>query len=1024
MAAGRPAPPVATSSRDEVGRLARAFTDMSAQLAAADAQRRALLADVAHELRTPVAALRAELENLVDGVRPADRTALQETLAQAERLGTLVEDLLDLARAEGTVGLVDPTPVDLGPLATDVAREVAGAHGAPPVVVFVEQGLVVWADEARLRQVLTNLLDNAVRHGSRDGRVAVVAQASADGGAVVEVQDDGPGIPADERSRVFERFRSGTGSTAARATGGTGLGLAIARWAVQLHGGRIGVVDQGPGCTVRVELPARPEGRGREHRRARTAAAPAPRPRRAARRRGAAPDPGPAPGPAPDPGPPRPPWWPAPVGRVPWPLAVTALGSGALAAATLPGARAGLPLTLLLLAGVAVVVLRRRGRRTDGDLALLLPAAGLALVPALRAETLLVVLASTTTLGLLAVLAFERTRWPGLLLAPVLLPVAAARGAAWLVARPPVHLGRPRQARAWLAGAAAAVVVVLVLVALLASADAAFARLVQVPLPAWAGWRGVLGLLVAALALGLGTAAAPPRPERGLLGRAGSPAEWALPLLGADAVLAAFLTVQGAVLLDPEAALAGTGVTPAAWAREGFGQLVAVTLLVLLTLGWAVRRSDPAVAMQRHLLRGGGGVLALLTLGVVASALSRMWLYADRFGGTTLRLYVVVFELWLAVVVVLVVLMWLRGRPGGLPRAVLATAAWVLLGLAAAGPDAVVARYDVERFQRTGSIDTAYLASLSADAVPALLRLPQPERAEVLGDRRPHEDPWYASTCRGCGRTGCCRGSQPATGAAGRGWRSPGCPAAASRERSVRHDSATHAATSGQDSRTRARLSATTAPDSHSTPNTEGPQHVRADPPPRRPGVGTPQDGVRAPPAALAQRRPDHHAQQRPADPHRHGPHQGGDHVAEQLDEEEVLGLAGRGGDQRAEEDTGQPEQRRAGLTAARQAPGGHEHREADGAGDGRVQLAAAQQPAQREAGSGEARVQGTLTAAEQLGAARARATRPAAARPASSQRWSCWVIGASGAGHERWRRSGPRVGLGRPVGPRRTWSP
>lgn len=263
MAAGRPAPPVATSSRDEVGRLARAFTDMSAQLAAADAQRRALLADVAHELRTPVAALRAELENLVDGVRPADRTALQETLGQAERLGALVEDLLDLARAEGTVGLVDPTLVDLGPLASDVAREVAGAHGAPPVVVFVEPELAVWADEARLRQVLTNLLDNALRHGSRDGRVAVVAQAAPDGGVVVEVQDDGPGIPADERSRVFERFRSGTASTTTRATGGTGLGLAIARWAVQLHGGRIGVVDQGPGCTVRVELPARPVGRHR-----------------------------------------------------------------------------------------------------------------------------------------------------------------------------------------------------------------------------------------------------------------------------------------------------------------------------------------------------------------------------------------------------------------------------------------------------------------------------------------------------------------------------------------------------------------------------------------------------------------------------------------------------------------------------------------------------------------------------------------------------------------------------------------
>ncbi len=260
MAAGRPMPPVATTSRDEVGRLARAFTDMSSELAAADAQRRALLADVAHELRTPVAALRAELENLVDGVRDPDRTALQETLTQAERLGALVEDLLDLARAEGGEGQLDPASVALGPLADDVARQVAGAHGAPPVVVFVTPGLTVWADEARLRQVLTNLLDNAVRHGSREGRVAVVAQAGDDGAVLLEVQDDGPGIPPDERSRVFERFRSGTSSSATRATGGTGLGLAIARWAVQLHGGRIGVVDAGPGCTVRVELPAGPAG--------------------------------------------------------------------------------------------------------------------------------------------------------------------------------------------------------------------------------------------------------------------------------------------------------------------------------------------------------------------------------------------------------------------------------------------------------------------------------------------------------------------------------------------------------------------------------------------------------------------------------------------------------------------------------------------------------------------------------------------------------------------------------------------
>ncbi|WP_340296213.1 sensor histidine kinase, partial [Aquipuribacter hungaricus] len=242
--------------------LARAFTGMAAELAAADAQRRALLADVAHELRTPVAALRAELENLVDGVRPADGPALAQTLAQAERLGALVEDLLDLARAEGTDGLVDPALVDVGALADDVARQVAAAHGVPPVVVLVAPDLAVWADEARLRQVLTNLLDNAVRHGSRDGRVAVVGQPAEDGGVVLEVQDDGPGIPAGERDAVFERFRSGTTPGAATSTGGTGLGLAIARWAVQLHGGRIGVVPSGPGCTVRVELPARPRRAG------------------------------------------------------------------------------------------------------------------------------------------------------------------------------------------------------------------------------------------------------------------------------------------------------------------------------------------------------------------------------------------------------------------------------------------------------------------------------------------------------------------------------------------------------------------------------------------------------------------------------------------------------------------------------------------------------------------------------------------------------------------------------------------
>ncbi len=455
--------------------------------------------------------------------------------------------------------------------------------------------------------------------------------------------------------------------------------------------------------------------------------------------------PPPPPPPPPVLGPPRPPWWPAPAGRVPWSLLAAAVLGGLLAALTLPGARAGLPLTLLLLGAAAVVLLARRGRRRlPADVVLLAPAAGLALVPALRAEALLVVLAALTSAGLLAVLALERTRWAGLAVAPALLVAAAVRGVAWTVARPPVDVRRPRHPAAWLVGAGGGLVLVVTLWGLLASADAAFARLLTPRLPEGLGGRLLLGLLVTGLLLGLGTAVAPPVRERLRVSRAASAVEWVLPLLGADAVLAAFLAVQAAVLLEPEAALAGTGVTPAAWAREGFGQLVVVTLLVLLALGWAVRRSDPAVPRQRHLLRGGGGLLALLTLGVVASAVSRMLLYADRFGGTTLRLYVIVFELWLAVVVVLVAVVWLAGRSDRLPRAVLATAAWLLLALAVVGPEAVVARYDVERFERTGLVDTAYLASLSADAVPALRDLPSPERSAALAGRGPHGDPWYA----------------------------------------------------------------------------------------------------------------------------------------------------------------------------------------------------------------------------------------------------------------------------------------
>lgn len=268
MAAGRPATEVATSSRDEVGELARAFTTMAREIAEADEQRQALLANVAHELRTPVAALRAELENLVDGVRAADDEALGDALAQVERMGLLLDDLLDLARTQNGAEQLEATDVDLAVLVAEVVAQVSSAHRGRPVHVDVMAGTRAWADEQRLRQVLTNLLDNACRHGGVDGRVQVSARqvdgvlAGADvaavGPVVLEVQDDGPGIPDEERSEVFERFRRGGGGLP--GDGGTGLGLAIARWAVALHGGRIAVVPSEVGCRVRVELPGRVVG--------------------------------------------------------------------------------------------------------------------------------------------------------------------------------------------------------------------------------------------------------------------------------------------------------------------------------------------------------------------------------------------------------------------------------------------------------------------------------------------------------------------------------------------------------------------------------------------------------------------------------------------------------------------------------------------------------------------------------------------------------------------------------------------
>jgi signal transduction histidine kinase len=245
---------VRATSRDEIGQLATAFNQMSADLGAADEYRRGLIGNVSHELRTPITALRAVLENVVDGVAEPDPATMRMALSQTERLGELVADLLDLSRIEGGAIALRFSRFQVD----DFLREAIGHVGAsaPEVEVAVRvtpPGLAAVADPARLRQVVVNLVDNAIRHSPAGSRVTVQACAVGPAGLRLDVSDRGPGIAPAERERVFERFTRG-----ATSDGGTGLGLAIARWVVELHGGTIEVVDDAAGCRIRVTIPEPP----------------------------------------------------------------------------------------------------------------------------------------------------------------------------------------------------------------------------------------------------------------------------------------------------------------------------------------------------------------------------------------------------------------------------------------------------------------------------------------------------------------------------------------------------------------------------------------------------------------------------------------------------------------------------------------------------------------------------------------------------------------------------------------------
>ncbi|KDN80702.1 sensor histidine kinase [Kitasatospora cheerisanensis] len=254
---------VRVTGRNEISGLAAAFNAMAERRRQLEDLRKAMVGDVAHELRTPLSNIRGWLEAVEDGVATADRALTGSLLEEAMLLQHLIDDLRDLAAADAGELVLHPEPVDVD----DLLTQVANAHGAQAktagVTLAVEPspadpspaGPEVLADPVRLRQALGNLVSNAVRHTPAGGVVTLRARAAA-GAVRIEVADTGHGIAAADLPLVFERFWRADRSRN-RQTGGSGLGLAIVRKLVELHDGTVQVASTpGTGSVFTVTLPA------------------------------------------------------------------------------------------------------------------------------------------------------------------------------------------------------------------------------------------------------------------------------------------------------------------------------------------------------------------------------------------------------------------------------------------------------------------------------------------------------------------------------------------------------------------------------------------------------------------------------------------------------------------------------------------------------------------------------------------------------------------------------------------------
>ncbi|HZV74653.1 MAG TPA: HAMP domain-containing sensor histidine kinase [Conexibacter sp.] len=263
---------VVPGGRDELAELALAANAMIARLGeeerardAADGARRSLVAAVSHDLRTPLASLRLLVESVEDGVATGGTRAryLREMRTHVAALSVLIDDLFELSRLEAGEISWSMHQVELGELVSETVAALRAQAAERGVAVAAElppdgEALAARANAEKVQRVLFNLIVNAIRHTPEDGSVVVRARPVAGGdGVEIEVADDGAGVAAGERERVFEPFYRGGADGVARSSDGAGLGLAISRAIVEAHGGRIWLEPAVPrGTRVRFTLPA------------------------------------------------------------------------------------------------------------------------------------------------------------------------------------------------------------------------------------------------------------------------------------------------------------------------------------------------------------------------------------------------------------------------------------------------------------------------------------------------------------------------------------------------------------------------------------------------------------------------------------------------------------------------------------------------------------------------------------------------------------------------------------------------